>query len=132
MQANGHGPEATFEDQYGPLAKEVFRQIATDALAEGKDPDEQARRYAEIGKPDFALAYLLAGHLPDASKRDVFAHAYRQRATITEERAREFDRTYHRPFPLLLTDAANDRAAARKVLTGQPLHPRAGRQLPTM
>lgn len=132
MQADTHGGGVSFAQQYAPLAKDVFRQIAEDALREGKDADEQARRYAELGKPDFALAYLLVGQLSDDTKREVFARSYRRRADLTEERAHAFDRTYHRPFPLLLTDAANDRSAARRVLAGQPLHPRSGKQLPTL
>lgn len=132
MGADTHGEGVSFAQQYAPLAKEVFHQIVEDALRDGKDVDEEARRYAELGKPDFALAYLLAGQLPDDTRRELLAHAYRQRANFTEERARAFDRRYHRPFPLLLTDAANDRAAARRVLAGQSLNPRSGKQLPTL
>lgn len=132
MRAESGGEAGSFAKQYAPLAKEVFRKIATDALDEGKNPEELARRYADMGKPDFALAFLLASQLPDGAKREVYAHAYQQRASRTEQRARDFDRMYHRPFPLLLTDAANDRGAARKVLAGQALNPGAGRQLPTL
>jgi hypothetical protein len=132
MRADGETSNATFEDQYAALAKDVIRQIAADAIADGKQPDEQARVYAELGKPDFALAYLLAGELPDAEKRALYARAFQQRAVYTEERAREFDHTFHRPFPLLFTEAANDKAAARKVLAGLPMRPAAGKQLPTL
>ena len=132
MGAEINGEGLSFADQYTPLSKDVFRQIAEDALREGSDPDDQARRYAELGKPDFTLAYLLAGKLSDDARREVFARAYRQRADFTEERARAFDRKYHRAFPLLLTGAANDRASARRVLAGQSLNPRSGKQLPTL
>src|SRR6185437_5778553 len=73
MRADGNTDTATFEDQYAALVKSVFREIVADAIAEGKQPDEQARVYAELGKPDFALAYLLAGELPDAEKRALYA-----------------------------------------------------------
>ncbi|HKV84137.1 MAG TPA: hypothetical protein VJN88_06240 [Ktedonobacterales bacterium] len=132
MRANDYTGDATFEDQYALVAKDVFREIAGDAIAEGKQPDEQARVYAELGKPDFVLAYLLVCDLPDAEKRAVLARAYQRRATYTEERAREFDHKFHRPFPLLFTEAANDKAAARKILAGLPLRPAAGKQLPTL
>ncbi|MGH2485949.1 MAG: hypothetical protein ACRDHE_08055 [Ktedonobacterales bacterium] len=132
MRADGNMGNATFEDQYAVMAKDVFREIVTDAIAEGKLPDEQAHVYAELGKPDFVVAYLLACDLPDAEKRAVLARAYQRRATYTEERAREFDHTFHRPFPLLFTEAANDKAAARKVLAGLALRPSAGKQLPTL
>jgi len=102
-----------------------------DALAQGGDPDERARQYAERGKPDFALAYLLAGSLADNQKRDVPAHAYDRPAETTEARAREFDGRFHRPFPLLFSAAANDRAAARTIRAGRPIR-RAGRALPQL
>lgn len=132
MQADTNGESVSFAEQYAPLTKEVFRRIAEDALREGKDLDELASRYAELGKPDFALAYLLAGQLPDGARREVYALAYRKRADFTEERAHTFDRKYHRPFPLLLNDAANDRVSARRVLAGLPLNPSSGKQLPIL
>lgn len=132
MRVDGNTDNATFEAQYAGLAKSVFSEIVADAIAAGKQPDEQARLYAELGKPDFVLAYLLACDLPDGDKRAVLARAYQQRASYTEERAREFDHTFHRPFPLLFTEAANDKAAARKVLAGLPLRPAAGKQLPRL
>ncbi len=121
-----------FNTTYGPLAKDVFHALVRDAIAEGCDPDDRAREYAERGKPDFTLAYLLAGALSDEEKRTTLARAYDRRAEVTEARAHEFDARYHRPFPLLFTEAANDRAAARKIRAGQPVHPGAGRVLPRL
>ncbi len=129
----GETPEtagASFETLYAPLAKEVFHALVRDSLAQGGDPDEQARQYAELGKPDFALAYLLACGMPDVEKRTTLARAYDRRAETTEARAREFDGKFHRPFPLLFAEAANDRAAARTIRAGRPVRPRESHSLP--
>lgn len=104
-----------FTTQFAAQAKAVFSTLAQDALAHGADPDEEAQRYAERGKPDFALAYLLLGSGADADKRAVLAHAYERRAILTEQQARDFDRRFHRPFPLLFTEANKDRATARRL-----------------
>lgn len=119
-----------FNEQYQALAKDVFREIVREAVAGGANVEEQAREYAERGKPDFALAFLMACGLPDAEKRDVLARAYERRATLTEQRAREFDRQFHRPFPLLMTEAGKDRASAKLVRAGRAIRPGASRQLP--
>jgi len=119
-----------FDALYGPLAKDVFREIVREELGKGSDAAELARAYAAKGKPDFVLAYLLAAPLTDEEKRDLLAHAYDQRATNTEQRAREFDRKFHRSFPMLLTDAGNDRATAKQIRAGRAIRPGAGRQLP--
>ena len=119
-----------FNAQYEALAKDVFREIVRGALAGGANVEEQARAYAERGKPDFTLAYLLECALLDAEKREVLAHAYERRAALTEQRAREFDRQFHRPFPLLFTEAGKDRTTAKQVRAGRPIRPGVGRQLP--
>lgn len=119
-----------FNAQYQALAKDVFREIARETVTGGASVEEQARDYAERGKPDFALAYLLECTLPDGEKRELLAHAYERRAALTEQRAREFDRTFHRPFPLLFTEAGKDRAIAKQVRAGRAIRPGAGRQLP--
>lgn len=124
----------TFDAQYRPQTKQVFHDIVRDTIAHGGDADQQARIYAERGKPDFAVAYLLATALPDEQKREVLAQAYEQRATLTEERAGAFDHEFHRPFPMLFTAAAQDRATARRIREGRSVQLRAGgrRQLPTL
>jgi hypothetical protein len=121
-----------FASQYGPLSKEVFTGIARKEIAEGADADERARAYAERGKPEFALAFLLLGELPDDERRVIFAYAHERRAANTEQRAREFDRNFHRPFPLLAAEAAHDRALARQIRVGQALQHGAGKQLPLL
>lgn len=119
-----------FNAQYQALAKDVFREIVGEAVASGASVEEEARAYSERGRPDFALAYLLECALPDSEKRELLAHSYERRAALTEERAREFDRRFHRPFPLLYTEANKDRTTAKQVRAGRPIHPGAGRQLP--
>jgi hypothetical protein len=108
----------SFATQYQPLLKDVFVRLVHDDLAKGNDAGAQARRYCHSGKPDFVLAYLMTSDLPDVEKRSVLAESYERRAAITLERAREFDRRFHREFPLLVTSAADDRSAARKIRAG--------------
>ena len=124
------GRRGGFAAQCHALTKAVFANVVRDELARGSDADEQARRYAERGKPDFTLAYLLAGVLPDDERRALLARAFERRAALTEERAREFDRKFHRPFPMLFNDAANDRATARQIRAGKRIRPETVRQLP--
>lgn len=121
-----------FNAQYGVLVKDVFTRIVGESLAKGEDPDEQARLYVSRGKPDFALAYLVAGTLPEGEKRELLAAAYERRASYTEEKAREFDHKFHRPFPLLFSEAAKDRTTAKQVRAGRRIRPGAGKQLPTL
>ena len=118
-----------FNAQYEALTKDVFREIVREDVVGGARVNTQAREYAERGKPDFALAYLLESTLPDAEKREVLAHAYERRAAVTEQRAQEFDRKFHRPFPLLHTEAEKDRATAKLVRAGHAIHPDADRTL---
>ena len=125
-------PAADFATQYRAHAKEVFHAIVQGELAKGADAGEQARIYAELGKPDFALAYLLAGTLPEAEKRDLYARAFERRAEHTEAKAHEFDRKFHRPFPMLLNEAVRDRADARGIRAGQQIRFDRDRQLPVM
>lgn len=119
-----------FNVQYQPLCKAVFVGLAGDALARGADAAERAGYYAALGKPDFTLAYVLVAALPDDQKRDLLAQAHERRAELTEERAREFDRRFHRPFPMLRDDAAKDRAAARQIRAGKAVRPGLGRAVP--
>ena len=121
-----------FDSQYRPLLKEVFTEIAQKEQQAGVDLDEEARLFAERGKPDFVLAYLVMGDLSQAQKREIFAYAHEQRAVYIERRAREFDQEFHRPFPLLQTEAAKDRALARQIRAGRPVKKGVGRQLPTL
>jgi hypothetical protein len=124
--------EAGFDAQYRPLLREAFVAIVERETQAGENPAAQARMYAERGKPDFTLAYLLASALPDPEKRELYAAAHERRAALTEQRARQFSREFARPFPLLFTDAAKDRALARQIRSGRAVQRGAGRQLPMM
>jgi len=119
-----------FATLYASQAREAIRALARQALASGAEAQAQARDYAQRGKPDFTLAYLLESALPDDEKRTLYAEAFERRATLTEGKAREFDAQFHRPFPLLTSDAAQDRGRARQVREGKRLGKGAGKQLP--
>ncbi|HLZ58969.1 MAG TPA: hypothetical protein VKR06_18655 [Ktedonosporobacter sp.] len=110
---------ATFAELYSSLSKEVFLEQARQQLAEGHDGLTCADAYAEQGKPDFALAFLLLSEISDEAKRDILARSYEQRATLSEEKAEDFDRKFHRPFPLIKLEAQKDRLAAQQVRQGR-------------
>lgn len=120
---------ATFNELYAGLLKEVFLEQARSQLEQGSDALTCADAYAEQGKPDFALAYLLLLDAPDEVKRDILARSYERRALLSDEKAEEFDRRFHRPFPLIKLEAQKDRAAARQVRYGQSIR-RETRSLP--
>ena len=109
----------TFEEQYAPLLKEVFTAHAQEQLQQGADGLALAHSYAEQGKPDFALAFLLLVNIPDHEKREVLAQAYEQRARFSEEKARQYDRQFHRSFPLIKLEAQKDRRLARDIRGGR-------------
>src|SRR5487761_2217883 len=123
-----HAP--TFAALYATQARDTIRALAQEALASGADAPAQARAYAAPGKPDFALAYLLESALADEEKRAIYAEAFERRATLTEDKARAFDAQFHRPFPLLTSDAAQDRGRAYQVREGKRIGKGAGKQLP--
>lgn len=126
----GASSEPSFAALYAEQAREAIRTVAREGLASGAVADAQARHYAARGKPDFALAYLLESALADDEKRAIYAEAFERRAALTEGKAREFDAKFHRPFPLLASDAAQDRSRARQVREGKRMGKGAGKQLP--
>ena len=109
----------TFAELYAPLLKDVFTAEARKELAQGADGLAYAHSYAERGKPEFVLAYLLLIDEPEEVKREILAYAYEQRAVHSEDKAEEFDRQFHRPFPLIKLEAQKDRMAARQVRQGK-------------
>jgi hypothetical protein len=111
----------TFETLYAPLSKEVFAEQVQQQIAQGAEAMSSARAYAELGKPDFTLAFLLRIECPEEEKREMLAHAYERRATLAEERAREYNLQFHRPFPLIKLEARKDQQAAQAIRLGQPL-----------
>ncbi len=127
---NDNAGKPDFAALYGEQARDAIRTVTREALAGGADAVAQAREYAERGKPDFTLAYLLDCDLPEEEKRTLYAEAFERRATLTESKAREFDQKFHRPFPLLASDAAQDRGRARQVREGKRMSKGAGKQIP--
>ena len=119
-----------FDALYRSQSRQAILDIAAEDLAAGADAEEQAQRYAEKGKPDFVLAYLLGSALTDERKRELYAVAHERRAIYIQQRAREFDQRFHRAFPLLETEAANDRVMARRIRAGMPPGKGRGRQIP--
>ena len=109
----------TFAELYSSLLKEVFTTQARQQLEQGADGLALARSYAEQGKPEFTLAFLLLISGTEEEKRELLAHAYERRADLSEEKAEEWDRQFHRPFPLIKLEAHKDRLAAQQVRQGK-------------
>lgn len=121
-----------FDALYRSLARQAILDIVANELAAGASAEARAEHFAEKGKPDFVLAYLLDSALPDERKRALYATAHEQRALYIQRRAREFDQRFHRAFPLLETEATNDRVTARRIRAGMPPSKGRGRQIPLM
>ncbi len=110
----------TFADLYTSLLKhEVFMQKAREDLEQGADALTCALEYADLGKPDFTLAYLLLAALSDNEKREILAVSYERRAIVSEKKAEQFDEQFHRPFPLIKLEAQKDRLAAQQIRQGK-------------
>jgi len=112
----------TFAELYAPLLKnDVFTTQAQENIAQGADGLTCALAYAEQGKPEFTLAYLLLIAISDKEKQEILAVSYDQRANISDEKAEQFDQQFHRPFPLIKLEAQKDRLAAQQVRQGKRL-----------
>ena len=109
----------TFAELYTPLLKDVIARKAQEQLEQGVDALTYANAYAEKGKPEFVLAYLLQVEAADEVKRSIYAYAYERRAKLSEEKAETFSRQFHRSFPLIKTGAQKDRLAANQVRQGR-------------
>lgn len=114
----------TFASLYAPLLKEVFTEQARQQIEQGAEALAAARSYAELGKPDFTLAFLLLVERKEEEKRELLAHAYERRAALAEEKANAYSLQFHRPFPLMKLEARKDLRAARAIRQGQPLEQR--------
>lgn len=121
-----------FAALYGGEERAAIHELARAEVAKGSAAADLARDYASRGKPDFTLAYLLASALPDEERRAIYAESFERRAVLTEAKARELDEQFHRSFPMLHTDAAQDRAQARRIRDGRSFARGAGKQLPLM
>ena len=112
----------TFAELYAPLLKsDVFMTQARQNMEQGADSLTCALEYAEQGKPEFTLAYLLLIELSENEKREILAISFERRAMITEAKAEEFDIKFHRPFPLIKVEAQKDRLAANQIRQGRPV-----------
>jgi hypothetical protein len=109
----------TFEELYAPLLKDVFKAHAQKQLDQGDDALVSARAYAEQGKPEFAMAFLLLLDITEDEKREILARAYERRATLSEEKAEQLNSQFHRPFPLIKLEAQKDRMNARSIRQGK-------------
>ena len=110
----------TFAALYASLLKnDVFTIQAQENIAQGSDGLTCALAYAEQGKPDFTLAYLLLINLSENEKREILAVSFEQRAKISQEKAEQFDQQFHRPFPLIKLEAQKDRLVAQQIRQGR-------------
>jgi hypothetical protein len=109
----------TFKELYSSLIKDIFLEHARQQLEQGADGLACANTYADEGKVDFALAHLLLSTGPDDIKHDILARAYEQRARLSDEKAEDFARQYHRSFPLIKFEAQKDRLLAQQVRQDQ-------------
>lgn len=111
----------SFAALYSDTLKDVFVEKARQQVAQGDEALATANAYAEQGKPEFALAFLLLSEVSDEVKRDIFARSYEQHAAFSEKKAASFDAQFHRPFPLITLEAQKDRRAAQYIREGKPL-----------
>ena len=109
----------TFEELYAPQLKDIFKTHAQQQLDQGADALVSSRAYAEQGKPEFTLAFLLLIDLPEDEKRELLAHAYERRAALSVEKAQQLDIQFHRSFPLIKLEAQKDRQVARSIREGK-------------
>ena len=109
----------TFEELYAQQLKDVFKTQAQQQIEQGADALASSRAYAEQGKPEFTLAFLLLIDLPEGEKRELLAHSYERRAVLSEKKAQQLDIQFHRPFPLIKLEAQKDRQVARSIRQGK-------------
>jgi len=108
----------TFEELYAQQLKDVFKTHARQQLDQGADALVSCRAYAEQGKPEFTLAFLLLTDLSEDEKRELLAYAYERRAALSEKKAQQLDKQFHRSFPLIKLEAQKDRQSARSIREG--------------
>ena len=109
----------TFEELYAQQLKDVFKTQAQQQIDQGADALASSRAYAQQGKPEFTLAFLLLIDLPEGEKRELLAHSYERRAVLSEKKAQQLDIQFHRPFPLIKLEAQKDRQVARSIRQGK-------------
>jgi hypothetical protein len=109
----------TFEELYAQQLKEVFKTQAQEQIDQGADALASSRAYAEQGKPEFTLAFLLLVDLPEEEKRELLAYSYERRAVLSEKKAQQLDLQFHRSFPLIKLEAQKDRQVSRTIRQGK-------------
>ncbi len=109
----------SFEELYGQQLKEVFKTQAQQQIEQGADALNSSRAYAEQGKPEFTLAFLLLADLPEHEKRELLAYSYERRAVLSEMKANQLDVQFHRSFPLIKMEAQKDRQVAHSIRQGK-------------
>jgi hypothetical protein len=114
-----HTVSETFEELYAHQLKDVFKTHAQQQLDQGAEALVSARAYAEQGKPEFTLAFLLLIDLPEDEKRELLAYSYDRRAALTKEKAQQLAIQFHRSFPLIKLEAQKDRQSARSIRQGK-------------
>jgi hypothetical protein len=122
VKSKEHTVSGTFEELYAQQLKEVFKAQAQQQIEQGADALASSQAYAEHGKPEFTLAFLLHVELPDEEKRELLAHSYERRAALAEQKARQLDTQFHRSFPLIKLEAQKDRQVARSIRHGEEPH----------
>lgn len=109
----------SFEEAYAQQLKDVFKVQAQEQVQRGADALLSSRAYAEQGKPEFTLAFLLLADLPEDEKRELLAHSYERRAVLSEMKAKQLDVQFHRSFPLITMEAQKDRQVASAIRQGK-------------
>jgi hypothetical protein len=112
----------TFEELYAQQLKDVFKTQAQQQIEQGADALASSRAYAEQGKPEFTLAFLLLIDLPESEKRELLAYSYERRAALSEKKAQQLDIQFHRSFPLIKLEAQKDRQSARSIRQSKDVH----------
>lgn len=112
----------SFTTLYAPTLNLVFTEQAQEQIAQGAEALKSAHSYAELGKPDFTLAFLLlAEAAPLEEKRETLARAFERRAELAEQKVKEYQVKFRRPFPLMKLKARKDLQTAQAVRQGQPI-----------
>lgn len=108
-----------FEALYAQQLKDIFKAQAQQQVDQGADAYASSRAYAERGKPEFTLAFLLLLDLPEDEKRELLAYSFERRAVLSEKKAQQLDTQFHRSFPLIKLEAQKDRQAAYSIREGK-------------
>jgi len=76
----------TFAALYTRGAQAGLYGESAGGAARGGEATTCARGYAELGKPDFALAFLLLADMAEADKYEILAQAHERRPSWREKK----------------------------------------------